>query len=202
MSMIAAHTTYALAWFSFGLGHSLLAGTRAKALLAPTLGPYYRLSYNLLAGIHILAVWLLGHWAFAESPPFALPGAAQTGMTGLSVLGVAILLLALRGYDLGRLAGTAQIRNHYLRIAEPEDEPLRTDGFHAWVRHPLYAGVYMILWGNAQDPFSLATAIWGSAYLAIGTMFEERRLLKLYGDAYQRYRARVPAVFPWLGKAL
>ncbi|MCK5273534.1 MAG: isoprenylcysteine carboxylmethyltransferase family protein [Alphaproteobacteria bacterium] len=202
MSLLAAHVIYALAWLSFGLGHSLLAGTRAKELLAPALGPYYRIAYNLLAGIHLSAVWLVGGWAFAGAAPFALSGAARAGLTGLSILGVVILLLALRGYDLGRLAGTAQIRAHRRGTAEPEDEPLRTDGFHAWVRHPLYAGAYMILWGNAQDRLGLAMAIWGSAYLAVGTMFEERRLLKLYGEAYRSYRARVPAVFPWRGKAL
>lgn len=202
MSMIAAQLVYALAWFGFGLGHSLLAGVRAKALLTPALGPYYRLTYNLLAAVHISAVWLLGRWLLGDAAPFALSGAARAGMTGLSVLGIAILLLALRGYDLGRLAGTTQIRNHRLGTPEPEDEPLRTDGFHAWVRHPLYAGAYLILWGNALDSFALATAIWGSAYLAIGTMFEERRLLKLYGEAYRRYRAQVPAVLPWRGKAL
>ncbi|MBE9553479.1 MAG: isoprenylcysteine carboxylmethyltransferase family protein, partial [Proteobacteria bacterium] len=60
MSLLAAQIIYALAWFSFGLGHSLLAGTRAKDLLAPALGPYYRIAYNALAGIHIAAVWLAG----------------------------------------------------------------------------------------------------------------------------------------------
>ena len=202
MSLLAAHLIYALAWFSFGLGHSLLAGTRAKALLAPALGPWYRIAYNVLAGVHLLAVWLVGGWAFAGAAPFALAGAVRAGLTGLSILGIVILLLALRGYDLGRLAGTAQIRNHRRGISEPEDEPLRTDGFHAWVRHPLYAGAYLILWGNAQDPFGLATAIWGSAYLAVGTMFEERRLIRLYGEEYRRYQASVPAIFPWRGKAL
>ncbi len=202
MTMIEAQIIYALAWFSFGLGHSLLAGTRAKALLAPALGPWYRIAYNLLAVLHISAVWLAGKWLFGGAAPFALPDAARAGLTGLSILGIVILLLALRGYDLGRLVGTAQIRDHRLGTGEPEDEPLRTDGFHAYVRHPLYAGAYMILWGNAQDPFGLATAIWGSAYLAVGTMFEERRLLKLYGEAYRSYQARVPAIIPWRGKVL
>ena len=202
MTPIAAHLVYALAWVTFGLGHSLLAGLRAKGMLTPALGAYYRLVYNLLATLHIGAVWLLGNLLLGNNVPFALPDAMKTALTGLSILGVVMLLVALRGYDLGRLAGTTQIRNHRRGIAEPEDEPLRTDGLHAYVRHPLYAAAYLILWGNAQDSFALATAAWASAYLAIGTWFEERKLLRLYGEAYKRYHEKVPALFPWRGKAL
>ena len=46
----------------------------------------------------------------------------------------------------------------------------------------------------------LATAVWGSAYLVIGTAFEERKLRRLYGQAYEDYRARVPAFVPWKGR--
>ena len=137
---IEAHTVYALAWLSFGFGHTLLAGTGLKDRLAPALGPYYRLAYNAFAGLHIAAVWLLGHWLLASAVPFALPGAARAGLYGLSILGLLILLLAARDYDLGRFAGLTQIRNHRRGIEAPEDEPLHTGGFHAWVRHPLYAG--------------------------------------------------------------
>lgn len=202
MTPISAHLVYALAWVTFGLGHSLLAGLRIKGLLTPVLGAYYRLAYNLFATLHIGSVWLLGQWLLGEAAPFPLPIATSTALTGLSILGVVLLLVALRGYDLGRLAGTTQIRNHWRGIDEPEDEPLRIDGMHAWVRHPLYAAAYLILWGHAQDPFALATAVWASVYLAIGTWFEERKLLRLYGDDYKRYREKVPAVFPWRGRAL
>ncbi|MDH3241618.1 MAG: isoprenylcysteine carboxylmethyltransferase family protein [Alphaproteobacteria bacterium] len=202
MTSIEAHIVYALAWLSFGLGHSVLAGAPARHRLAPALGPYYRIAYNGFAGVHLAAIWLAGHWLLAGAAPFALPEAARTGLYGVSILGLVILLLAARGYDLGRFIGTTQIRNRRRGTTEPEDEPLHTGGFHAWVRHPLYAGVYLMLWGNAQDPFGLATAIWASAYLAVGTMFEERRLLKLYGEAYRSYRARVPAIIPWRGKAV
>jgi protein-S-isoprenylcysteine O-methyltransferase Ste14 len=202
MTSFEAHTIYALAWLGFGAGHSLLAGTGARVHLMPALGPYYRVAYSALAGLHIAAVWLLGKWLLGAAAPFALPEAARTGLYGLAVLGLAILLLALRDYDLGRFVGITQIRYHRRGIDAPEDEPLHTGGFHAWVRHPLYAAAYLILWGTAQDPFGLATAVWASAYLAIGTMFEERRLLRLYGAAYSEYRARVPAVIPWRGKVL
>ena len=34
-------------------------------------------------------------------------------------------------------------------------------------------------------------------YLALGTHFEERKLLALYGNDYRDYRDRVPALIPW-----
>lgn len=202
MTPFAAHLLYALAWLSFGAGHTLLAGARAKALLAPALGPWYRLAYNGFAALHLTAVWLFGSWLLGGGAPYPLPVWARAGLYGIAILGLVILLLAARDYDFGRFAGITQVRNRRLGIDEPEDEPLHTGGFHAWVRHPLYAAVYLILWGLAQDPFGLATAAWGSAYLAVGTWFEERRLVALYGDAYRRYRAKVPALIPWRGKAI
>jgi len=200
MSLIEIHIFYALAWCSFGFGHSLLASERAKQFIVPSFGPYYRLAYNALASVHIFAVWLLGFWLFDGTPTFALSTTMQGGLFVTSLLGIAILVLALREYDLGLLAGTAQIRNHRSGLGEPKTEALHTNGFHAYVRHPLYSGVYLFFWGNCQDQFSLATAIWGSIYLTVGAMHEERYLLRLYGDAYQNYRAKVPAFFPWRGR--
>jgi len=200
MTLIETHIVYALAWCSFGFGHSFLASEGAKNLIVPALGPYYRLAYNALASTHIFAVWLVGFWLFDGTPAFALSTTLQGGLFGTSLLGIAILVLALREYDLGLLAGTAQIRNHRSGLDEPEAEPLHTVGFHAYVRHPIYSGAYLILWGNCQDQLGLATAIWGSIYLTVGAMHEERYLLRLYGDAYQKYRATIPAYIPWRGK--
>jgi len=202
MDPFAAHILYVLAWLSFGAGHSLLAGNRVKARLEPALGPYYRLAYNGFAAVHIAAVWLIGAWLMGGAAPLPLPGAARLTLWGISALGLIVLLLALRDYDLGRFAGTTQVRSRRRGTGEPEDEPLHTSGLHAYVRHPLYAGAYLLVWGNAQDPFGLATAVWASVYLAVGTWFEERRLLARYGDAYARYRAKVPALIPWRGKAI
>ena len=72
---------------------------------------------------------------------------------------------------------------------------------HRFIRHPLYSGLFLVLWGHAQTEFALATALWGSVYLVIGAGFEERRLIDRYGDAYRTYRARVPAFVPWRGRA-
>lgn len=202
MSWLAAHSLYALAWLSFGAGHSLLASAAVKRRQRPVLGLFYRLAYNLFATLHIALVLALGRYLLSGGGGWALAPAVEFALDALFVAGVAAFLAALPGYDLGRLAGTRQIRNHFAGISEPEDEPLRRDGLHRFVRHPLYAASFPILWGRVDDDLTLATALWGSTYLLIGAWLEERRLLALYGAAYAAYRARVPAFVPWKGRAV
>jgi protein-S-isoprenylcysteine O-methyltransferase Ste14 len=202
MTLWHAYVLYALAWASFGAGHSLLAEPAVKARLKPLLGAGYRLTYNLFAALHLAAVVAVGRWAFAGTAPFALPPWTALPMTAVQIAGALVLAIALRAYDLGRFAGVTQIKNARAGKSEPEDEPLRTEGPHRFVRHPLYAGLLLILWGRIADPFDLATALWASVYLGVGIAFEERKLVALYGAAYVEYRRRVPALIPWKGRAL
>ena len=189
---------YALAWASFGLVHSLLARGGGAALLCRVFGAGDRLAYNGIAAVHLLAVLLIGQMVLGDRSDFALPEwLVWLQWCGLA-FGLLVGLRALSSYDLGLFAGTKQLRGE----AADEDEPLVTQGLHRYVRHPLYSALFLCLWGLADDPLSLATAIWGSLYTLIGTYFEERKLLALYGQAYADYRSQVPAFFPWKGRVL
>ncbi|CAA7614362.1 isoprenylcysteine carboxylmethyltransferase family protein [Magnetospirillum sp. SS-4] len=189
MTPALAHALYALAWLAFGLGHSLLAGR-------VWLGRWSRLAYNGIAVASFAGVSAVGAVTLAGQPMFDLPAPVLAGLAAIHFGGWAVLLLSARHYDLGRLGGLTQLRHP----DRPSDEELRLDGPHRWVRHPLYAGAFLILWGAAVNPLGLATACWGSLYLLAGTWCEERRLIRLYGRAYSDYRARVPAFAPWRGR--
>lgn len=185
---------YAMAWAFFALGHSGLAAPAVKRRLALRLGRGMRLAYNAVAVAQFALIAWVGTTALGDRPAFALPAWAVAALAAIHLAGWVVLVGSARFYDLGRLAGTAQWRG------ASEDEGLRLDGPHAWVRHPLYAGGYLILWGAAISPLGLATALWGSLYLALGTWFEERKLLAEYGETYACYRRRVPALIPWKGR--
>lgn len=187
--MTVDHLLYALAWAAFGLSHSGLAGRRLA-------GRWSRLLYNAMAVAAFLAVGAVGAATLGDRPAFDLPGWAKAGLGVVHLSGWGLMLWAARFYDLGRLGGLTQLRHP----EEPEDEPLRLDGPHRRVRHPLYSAAFLILWGTALSPLGLATACWGSLYLLIGTACEERRLLRRYGEDYARYRATVPAFIPWKRK--
>lgn len=176
------------------MAHSVLAADSVKTRFP--LGPYYRLAYNGFALVHICIVWWLGRFWLADALPLGIsPVVGLIGDT-LTVLGVVIIGVALVGYDRGRFLGTTQIRSPDSQA----DEELKTGGLHRYVRHPLYSGVFLVLWGHAQTEFSLATAVWGSIYLLIGAMYEERRLIDRYQESYVAYRRRVPAFIPWRGR--
>lgn len=201
MSFLAPYLLYAALWLSFGLGHSLLADARIKARLKPSFRAGYRLAYNLFAVLHVLLVvgagwWLLGDGAALDRANWirVLQGAA-------TLLGVTVFLVALFGYDLGRFAGTAQLRASAEGKFLDDEEPLRLSGLHRCVRHPLYSAGFLLLWGRIADEFTLATAVLASLYLVIGARFEEKRLLARFGEAYARYRNAVPAFVPWKGRA-
>lgn len=194
---VGGHVAYALAWLSFGAVHSMLAAAPGRERLIHLFGRGHRLAYNAIAVVHIALVVAVGWLALGDRAAFPLPEPLVWAMTAMSIVGVVAFLIFLRGYDSGRLLGMAQWRGR----GEDDDEPLRLDGAHRWVRHPLYLAAFLILWGRATDPFGLATAAWASAYLVIGALFEERKLVARYGAAYAEYRRRVPMFIPWKGRA-
>jgi protein-S-isoprenylcysteine O-methyltransferase Ste14 len=198
---LALHLLYAALWLSFGLGHSLLADARAKARLKPFFRAGYRLAYNLFAVLHVALVVGAGWWLLGDGTVFERAGALGVLQGAASLLGAGVFLIALFGYDLGRFAGSAQLRASAEGKFLDDEEPLRLVKLHRYVRHPLYSAAFLLLWGRVEDEFTLATALWASLYLVIGARFEERRLLARFGEAYVRYRTAVPAFIPWKGKA-
>jgi len=188
------HAVYGLLWLGFGLGHSLMADARVKARLAPVFGPAYRLAYNLIALVHVAAVWAIGRFILADTvAPFDRPVWLIGLQWALVAAGLAILLLGMRGYDGARFMGAAQLRGAAM---DDGAERLRTTGLNAHVRHPLYFGAIVLLLGLIADSFSAATAVWAILYLWLGAWAEERRLLARYGEAYAAYRERTPMLLP------
>ncbi|MBF0327136.1 methyltransferase family protein [Magnetospirillum moscoviense] len=187
---MSAVLAYALAWGAFGLIHSLLARAAVKDWLRPLFGRGYRLAYNLFAGLCFAAVAWVGAVTLGDWPVFDLPALARVGLAVLHLAGWAVMIWAARHTDLGRLGGLAQLRGR------DEDEPLTEAGPYRFSRHPLYLGGHLILWGLALSPLGLATAIFGSTYLLVGALFEERDLRARFGQPYADYCRRVPFLLP------
>lgn len=189
---------YAGCWLIFAVSHSVLARQSIQVKFEKLLGSNYRLIYNLVAFLklsvvlHIGRVWLNdSHFAHFDNDILYF-----TALT-IKFLGIAVLTFAIMMYDVGRFAGITQAMTGE-RVSSSTTEPLQRRFLNRWVRHPLYTGAFLILWGGATSTFDVWTAIWGTLYLLIGTVFEERKLVRIYGDQYLAYQQQVPRYFPSL----
>ena len=192
---------YALLWLSFGLVHSLLARTSTKRLLQPLFGRSYRFSYNLFSALHIGLVIIGGQLVLGQnSVKFEFGNEFAFLAAACQVAGGIVLLLSLTQYDLGRFSGVTQLFRD--KDSGSGEESLHITGMHRYVRHPLYLGAYLYLLGGAVSGFGLQTALWGCLYLWIGAWFEERSLVSQFGGAYVEYKAKVPAIIPFKGRAI
>jgi protein-S-isoprenylcysteine O-methyltransferase Ste14 len=179
----------------FGL-HSWLASLTAKRWVAahrPTLMPYYRLGFNVLAVVLILPIlWLT----------FAAPGPTLWRWEGpwgwlanaLAAGAIAGVLYSTRYYDGREFLGLRQLRDREHRVED--QERLYISPLHRYVRHPWYSLGLVVIWTRDMDAAFLVSAVAITAYLIVGSRLEERKLLAYHGEAYRSYRSRVPALIP------
>ncbi len=79
------------------------------------------------------------------------------------------------------------------------DTELQQTGLFAYMRHPMFAGAIIFMWGVFLGyPYmnNLISAVCLTIYSFIAIFFAEKRLGILYGDMYKQYRGKVPVLLP------
>ncbi len=75
---------------------------------------------------------------------------------------------------------------------------LVVSGVYRWVRHPMLIGGLAFLLTSGPSLNNLVYTAMYAAYMVIGAYYEERRMIRLFGDDYIAYKRRVGAFFPRL----
>lgn len=180
---------------AYGGLHSLLASRRVKRAVESALGPaverWYPVTFNAIGMVTLIPVLavpylLSGRLLYVVRPPWLWITLGGQALAALAVL------YGLLQTGLGRFLGFSQL----LGGAEQQGE-LVAEGLYRWVRHPLYtAGIVFIWLVPLMTTSILALNIGFTAYLYIGSLFEERKLLAQHGEAYEEYREQVPRLIP------
>ena len=110
---------------------------------------------------------------------------------------------ALVAIGLG-FAAWARVRlgaNWSAEVTVKQNHELVRSGPYALVRHPIYTGVLFALIGTALS-VDKWRALVGLALIAAGFLrkivIEERFMQAEFGEAYEHYRAEVPALIPFV----
>jgi len=191
-----------ITFFLFAAQHSLTVSDPLKNLLIRIMGERafagrFRLLFTLWN--LLLFFLLLFYWRGLPDRALFTPAPILTGaLHGTQILGLWVLYRAGKKIDLLHFIGVRQWKE--LRRCRPlPAERLLTTGIYGRVRHPIYLGSILVLWG---EPHLLKTAngllfvILITAYFVIGSTLEERRMVRQFGEEYRRYRKKAGWLWP------
>lgn len=182
-----------LAWFLFGILHSVLASgtcTHWAMRLLKKKYRFYRMGYSLLATLSLWLVFRIHFSCPAILLWMPLPIETYFAIT-IGLAGLWIMLVCVKKYfrDLSGIDALLGKNQHWV---------LQTRGMHGMVRHPLYTGTLLFVWSvflYAPYLANTISALCLTIYTLIGIYFEENKLVKEYGEAYKSYRLKVSMLF-------
>ncbi|MGA9190104.1 MAG: isoprenylcysteine carboxylmethyltransferase family protein [Anaerolineales bacterium] len=179
----------------YGGFHSWLASQRVKVWLYarwPRLERrFYRLIYNIVAGITLLPVLAVpaffpGTNLYRIDPPWVFVTLL------IQAAGAMLILVGLLQTGPMAFLGLSQLMG-----GNDTETNLVVSGVYRYMRHPLYTGGMLVIWLTPLMTSSvLALNLGLSLYLYIGSIFEERKLARSFGVPYAEYQRQVPRFIP------
>lgn len=165
----------------FALHHSLCARDPIKRWLTVVAPRLRRSVYVWTASLLLIGVCQI--WRPIGGDVYDVGGPVAGTFAIVQLAGLWITTRAVARIDPLELAG--------IRPAAAS-KALQIDGPYHWVRHPVYLGWLLIVFGAAHlTRDRLAFASISSAYLFLAVRWEERALRQSYGQAYARYERQV-----------
>jgi len=74
---------------------------------------------------------------------------------------------------------------------------LEVKGVYSWVRHPMMVAGFLFLLTSGPSLNNIVYLAMYFIYMLIGGYYEEKRMIKIFGDGYRRYQRRVGAFVPY-----
>lgn len=194
---IGAIVTDLLLLALFGIQHSVMARSGFKRWWTRVVAPALERSTYVLATCVVLALMF---WLWVPiAPPVVWRvehGAGAMLLWALFGLGWSLALFSTFLIDHFELFGLRQAFARVTLRPLPEAR-FETPLLYRHVRHPLYAGLMLSLWAvPVMTVGRLLFALGLSSYILVGIAFEERDLLRRFGERYRAYREQVGMLVP------
>jgi len=180
----------------WGIIHSWMASVDFKDFLQRVFGSgpmkLYRLFYNIFSVISIAPIFYL-MISLPDKNFYRIPGPWSYVMLAGQGLSVLFLFITVLQTDTLSFVGLRQL------YEEEKSGKLVTKGFYRFIRHPLYTFGLLILWLSPSmsiNSFIVYLAL--TLYILVGIVFEERKLMREFGQAYEDYRSVTPMLIPGL----
>jgi methanethiol S-methyltransferase len=177
-------------WIAFCFSHSLFAALPVKRIISHWTGKYftwYRILYSFCSLLFLIFL-LQYQTGKKETVLFFVIPAVRIASIILILGGSVVMILAAIRYFI-------PVTGFSIFTKRKAGDILFDGGIHGVVRHPLYAGTLLLIWGLFLFfPFAsnLIACVIISIYTFIGIKLEEKKLLLQFGKTYELYRQHVP----------
>jgi len=185
----------------FAVQHSVMARPKFKEWWTKAIPePIERSTYVLFSSLALLLLFLL--WQPIGGTVWNVQSElGQIILYSLFGFGWVLVLVSTFLINHFDLFGLRQVYL-YLRGVEYTYLEFSTPGPYNYVRHPLYVGWLFAFWATPTMTIAhLLFAIVTTIYILIAIQFEERDLVKAYGDKYIDYRRRVAMIIPFVKRS-
>jgi protein-S-isoprenylcysteine O-methyltransferase Ste14 len=174
----------------FALHHSVMARVSAKAWFARRSAPELeRATFVWVASLIFIVV--CAAWRHVPGDLYRADPPLRWILLAVQLTGIVVVVESAARLDVLDLAGVRQVQAAEGMHA-PAATPLQITGGYRLVRHPIYFGWVLMVFGSPHMTMDrLAFAAISTAYLMIGTVFEERGLEREFGESYREYKRKV-----------
>ena len=180
----------------FGLQHTGMARAWFKRYLLRFIpASAERSTYVLLSGVVMFLVVYFWQpvdgmlWQVSDEPWYTL-------LTAGYLFGWLFSVVASFVINHFELFGLQQVWLQFRNRPEPESL-FQEKLFYRFVRHPIQLGVLVGIWVTpAMNYGHLLFSLLFTIYIIVGLYYEERDMLRHFGDIYRDYQKRVGMLFP------
>lgn len=180
----------------FGLQHTVMARKSFKEKWTKIVSqPVERSTYVLFSSVALIL--LLWFW----QPITGIVWEIEAAWASLILqwgfwLGWLVLLLSTFMIDHFDLFGLKQVYDYWKGNTQKSPNFMEP-GFYKYVRHPLMLGFLIAFWSTpVMTVGHLVFSLGMMMYILVGVYFEEKTMIRQFGDGYRDYRSRVPRFFP------
>jgi len=187
----------------FSIIHSVTASVHFKLKIKEIFGErnyegWFRISYNVIS-LFTLAPILF----FLREPSTILwhvAGIPAASFKVIQFIGAVGIIISLWQIDWLSFLGIRQLIIYFSkRSFTAGKDVLVTTGLYHYTRHPLYFFSLLLVWFTPVMTVSwLSFSIGATLYFMIGSSFEEKKMIRQYGNQYETYSKKVPWLIPFL----
>ena len=181
----------------FGLQHSVMARRGFKTWITRHVHPHLERSTYLVATTLVLGI-LMAFWQPLPGHLWKIDnGLLAVTLTGLALGGWGLVLLTTFLINHADLFGLRQV---WLNARGLPYTPVvfKAPWLYRRIRHPMQLGVLIGLWFTPSMTVSHLLLAGGmTAYVLIGLLYEERDLVRQFGERYRAYQRSTPKLIPF-----